>query len=51
METRLKSESLEPLIDFLGYLVQKVRVKLPSSCFLAITFEPEMLVGLLYLFK
>jgi len=51
METRLKSESFQPLIRFLQLLVQKLNYKflvelpmvgkLQTLSFLAITFEPE----------
>ena len=43
LETRRKSESFEPLISFLAFLVQDFLVKLSILCFLAITFEPETL--------
>jgi len=36
LEARLKSESSEPLISFLAFLVQELG-------YLAITFKPEML--------
>ena len=55
METRLESESFEPLIDFLVFLVQKLWSKinklnnqLISQIFLLIniiTFEPETPAG------
>ena len=55
LETRLESESFEPLIDFLAFVVQKLWSKinklinyLISQIFLLtyiITFEPETLAG------
>ena len=55
LETRLESDSFEPLIDFLAFLVQKLWSKINklinypiSQIFLLtfiITFEPETLAG------